>query len=133
VRELAQAHTAETELAEHRAGAPAPTAPRVAANLELRLASCLVDQCFLGHLSLAYSSLLLGGLDRARRWRHADACAGGLGVGALLERETERVEQRLPPALSVAVVTIVMSMPRCVSILSTLISGNTVWSLRPKV
>src|SRR3989337_2175861 len=52
VRELAQAHTAEAELAEHRAGTTAATAPGVRADLELGLAGSLVDECFLGHLSV---------------------------------------------------------------------------------
>src|SRR5262245_30087383 len=47
VRQLAQAHPAEAELAEHGAGPTAATAAAVGANLELGLACSLVDQCFL--------------------------------------------------------------------------------------
>src|SRR5215207_6262930 len=56
VRELAQAHTAEAELAEHRAGTPAATTAGVGADLELRLAGSLVDECFLGHVRLRLTS-----------------------------------------------------------------------------
>src|SRR3954454_2178234 len=52
VRHLAQADAAETELAQHRAGAPAAVASGVAAHRELRLARGLVDQCLLRHLSV---------------------------------------------------------------------------------
>jgi hypothetical protein len=52
VGELAQAHTAEAELPEHRAGPAAATAAGVAAHLELGLRGGLVDQCLLCHLDL---------------------------------------------------------------------------------
>src|SRR6056297_660861 len=50
VGELAQAHSAESELAVDRTGPTAAAATGVGANLELRLPVGLVDQCFLCHV-----------------------------------------------------------------------------------
>lgn len=50
VRHLSQADAAETKLTVDRVGTTTPGAPCVAANLELRLAIGLVDECFLGHV-----------------------------------------------------------------------------------
>src|SRR6056297_1280196 len=91
VGELAQAHTAEAELAVDRTGPAAAAAAGVAANLELRLRVGLVDQCFLCHLS-RLSSLLLAAVARATVLLLAGLV---LGVGALLEGEAERIEQSL--------------------------------------
>src|SRR5689334_14036718 len=52
VGHLPEAYPAESEVAIHRARAPAPAAPCVRAHLELRLALLLVDQCLLGHVSV---------------------------------------------------------------------------------
>src|SRR5947209_3507223 len=49
VDHLAQADSAQPELAEHCARPPASTAPRVRAHLELRLALLLLDERFLCH------------------------------------------------------------------------------------
>ena len=72
-------------------GPAAPAAARVGPHLELRLALLLFDQCLLGH---------------------------GATAVLLSEREAEGVEQARPSASVRAVVTMVMSMPRVVSILS---------------
>src|SRR5688500_19355482 len=52
VRQLAQAHPAETELAEDRMGPAAAAAAGVRPHLELGLALLLVDERFLRHWSL---------------------------------------------------------------------------------
>jgi hypothetical protein len=52
VRHFAQAHTAQTELAVHRVRPTATLAAGIGADGELRLAVGLVDQCFLGHISV---------------------------------------------------------------------------------
>ena len=62
------------------------------------------------------------GLDNVMQVPRLEKIVINMGVG----RATQQ------PSL-LAVVTIVMSIPRWVSTLSTLISGNTVWSLRPNV
>src|SRR5262249_45295124 len=49
VRQLAEADPAEAELAVHGTSPAAPTAPRVLADLELRLGLLLVDECLLRH------------------------------------------------------------------------------------
>src|SRR4051812_43656315 len=48
--ELAEAQTAQAELAVHRARPAAPPAAGVGAHLELRLALLLLDQSLLGHV-----------------------------------------------------------------------------------
>src|SRR5688572_24536932 len=52
VRHFAQAHAAQAELAVHRVRPAAALAAGVGADSELRLAVGLVDQCFLGHVSV---------------------------------------------------------------------------------
>src|SRR5688500_9433001 len=49
VRQLAQADTAQPELAEHGARTATPATPGVAPHLELGLALLLLDQCLFGH------------------------------------------------------------------------------------
>src|SRR6056297_2684389 len=91
VGELAQAHTAEAELAVDGTGPATAAAAGVAANLELRLRIGLVDQCFLCHLS-RLGSLLLAAVARATVLLLAGLV---VGVGALLEGKAERIEQGL--------------------------------------
>src|SRR4051794_34562048 len=106
VGELTQAHPAEAELAEDRARPPAATAAGVAADLELGLRRGLVDQCFLGHL--AYFLLPRTG----PRLRLRCLGAGAFGSSAWRNGKPKASSRALPAASSVAVVTIVMSMPR---------------------
>src|SRR5215213_5713934 len=86
VHELAQAEPAQAELPVHRARPAAAAASRVGAHLVLGLALLLLDQGLLGHLLSPFPACALAAPRRAR-----------------------------PPALSTAVVTIVMSMPRVTS------------------
>src|SRR5262245_16373175 len=81
VGELAQAHPAESELAEDRTRPAAAAAARVGADLELGLGSRLVDQCFLGHCCGSASRLLLPA------GRSAATPRLGAGVGGLTERK----------------------------------------------
>src|SRR5688500_13232709 len=88
VHHLAEAHAAEAELAVHGVRAPAALAPGVSAHLELRRALLLLDECLLGHQSCPSR---LNGKPKASR-------------------------RALPSASVLAVVTIVMSIPRGASI-----------------
>src|SRR4051812_21443074 len=88
VHHLAEAHPAEAELAVHGVRTTTALAARVGAHLELRGLVRLVDECLLGHQPCP--SRLNGNPKASRR--------------------------ALPWALVLAVVTIVMSMPRVVSI-----------------
>src|SRR5690606_14406567 len=100
---LAKAHSAEAELAIHRARTPAPLAPGIAAHLELRGGLGLVDQRCLRH-----------------------------GQSSLKGKPRRRSSER-PSSSVVAVVTMVMSIPRTRSILSWSISWNIDCSVRPNV
>src|SRR5918995_1351403 len=91
VRQLAQAHPAQAELPEHRPRPPAAAAPGVGAHLELGLALLLVDERFLRHLL------------------HTPSRRNGNPIAT---------RSALPSASVVAVVTMVMSMPRGWSMLS---------------
>src|SRR6476659_1178310 len=112
VGQLAQAHPAQAELAVHRARPPAAPAPGVGADLELGLGVGLVDQCFLGHSSYF---LLPRTMPRLRR---RSVGAGAFGSSAWRNGKPKASRRALPAASVVAVVTIVMSMPRGTSILS---------------
>src|SRR6478736_9374301 len=85
VRHVSQADAAQLELPVHGVRAAALLAPRVAPNLELGLLVGLVDQSLL---------------------RHQLACP------SRLNGKPKASSSALPPALSTAVVTMVMSMPR---------------------
>src|SRR5690606_37929786 len=93
-RHLAHTDSAEPKLAVHRAGTPAPLAPGIAAHLELRGGLGLLDQ---------------------RGLRH--------GQSSLKGKPRRRRSER-PSSSAVAVVTMVMSIPRTRSILSWSISWN---------
>src|SRR5690606_16715225 len=103
VRHLAHADSAEPELAVHRARTSAPLAPGVRTHRELRGGLGLVDQ---------------------RGLRH--------GQSSLKGKPRRRRSER-PSSSLVAVVTMVMSIPRTRSILSWSISWNIDCSVRPKV
>src|SRR5262249_17964368 len=90
VAQLAEAHTAELELAEHGVGPTAALAAGVGAHLELRLACRLLFECLLGHY----------------------CCP------SRLNGKPKASSRALPSALVRAVVTMVMSMPRGASTLS---------------
>src|SRR4051812_33118088 len=92
VGQVAEADAAKPELAEHRTRATAPAAAGVRLHLVLGLALLLLDECLLGHAAYCPS-------PRRNGNPKADRSA-------------------LPSSLVRAVVTIVMSMPRVVSILS---------------
>ena len=113
--QLAEADAAQAELAEHRTGPAAAAAAGVAADLELRLAAALLISDF---LAISTSLLLLAAADGDRGCDGAASVRARWGRRPALEREPERVEQGLAAASSVAVVTMVMSMPRGASILS---------------
>src|SRR5215216_6444314 len=115
VRHLPQADPAQAELAEDRVRATAALAAGVAANLELRLAVRLLDQSLLGHWFLLPAQRMV-------------VTTGTPAKGKPRWRSSSR-----PSSSFVAVVTSVMSMPRCRSIRSTSISRNIDCSLRPKV
>src|SRR5436190_16954733 len=88
VHHLPQAHSAQAELAVDGVRAPAALAARVGADLELGGPLLLLDECLLGHYSCPSR---LNGKPKASR-------------------------RALPSASVLAVVTIVMSMPRGASI-----------------
>src|SRR5215218_7777157 len=113
VGQVAQADAAQAELAEHGAGPTTATATGVAAHLELGLRGGLVDQCLLCHLAYFLLPPRTGPRPRRR-------ClgAGALGSSAVRNGNPKASSRALPAASSVAVVTIVMSMPRGMSILS---------------
>src|SRR3954452_5966243 len=115
VGHLPQADPAQAELAEDRVGTTAPLAAGVPADRELRLAGRLVDQSLLGHGCLLPAQRMV-------------VTTGWPAKGKPSWRRSSR-----PSSSFVAVVTSVMSMPRCRSILSTSISRNIDCSLRPKV
>src|SRR5690554_6340099 len=100
---LTKADTAEAELAVHRARTSAPLAPGIASHRELRGGLGLVDQ---------------------RGLRH--------GQSSLKGKPRRRRSER-PSSSVVAVVTMVMSIPRTRSILSWSISWNIDCSVRPNV
>src|SRR5262245_14159733 len=73
VGQLAQAHPAQAELAEHGTGPSAAPAAGVGAHLELGLGGGLVDQCLLCHLAYFLLPPRIGPRLRRR----------SLGAGAL--------------------------------------------------
>src|SRR5688500_9802452 len=115
VGHLPQADPAQAELAEHRVRTTAPLAAGVATDGELGLAVRLLDQSLLGHWFLLPAQRVV-------------VTTGTPAKGKPSWRSSSR-----PSSSFVAVVTSVMSMPRCRSILSTSISRNIDCSLRPKV
>src|SRR5215213_4170422 len=102
VGQLAQAHAAEAELAEHGTGPTAATATGVGAHLELGLRGGLVDQCLLCHLAYFLLPPRIG-----PRLRRRCAGAGALGSSAVRNGNPKASSRALPAASSVAVVTIV--------------------------
>src|SRR5215203_5251769 len=115
VSHLPEADPAQAELAEDGVGATAPLAAGVPTDRELRLAGRLVDQSLLGHGCLLPAQRMV-------------VTTGWPAKGKPSWRSSSR-----PSSSFVAVVTRVMSMPRCRSILSTSISRNIDCSLRPNV
>src|SRR3954449_12465662 len=91
VRKVAQADSTQPELAEHGARPTTPAAPGVGLHLVLGLALLLLNECLLGHYNCC-PSRRNGNPKAASRAR--------------------------PSSFVRAVVTMVMSMPRVVSILS---------------
>src|SRR5580693_546161 len=103
MRHHAEADSAQAKPAVDGTRPPAANAPRVAAHLELGRPVCLDNQRLLRH------------------------CQPSL-KGKPSRRSSER-----PSASFVAVVTTVMSIPRCLSTLSGSISWNMTCSVRPNV
>src|SRR4051794_19003521 len=104
VRHLSQADAAQAELAVDGLGPAATLAAGVAADRELGLAGRLDPECSLRHVC-------------QRSWKGNPSC----------------LSSARPWSSLVAVVTIVMSMPRLRSIRSWSISWNMTCSVRPKV
>src|SRR5215217_2913347 len=106
VGHLTQANAAQPERAIHAARPAAPTTPRVRAHLVLGLALLLLDECLLGHRLRLFHFRLLPprpGPRRVRFW--VVTAASPLRANG----KPNASSNALPLALSVAVVTIVMS------------------------
>src|SRR4051794_30618990 len=113
VRHVAEADAAEPELAVHRLRSPALPAARVGAHLVLGLPLLLLDQCLLGHYFLL--PLCCG---PRRFFLGAGVSPRGPSSPGRRNGKPKASRNALPSSLVRAVVTIVMSMPRVVSIRS---------------
>src|SRR4051794_14196412 len=121
VDEFAQAHAAQAELAEHGTGTATTAAACVRAHLVLGLRLRLVDQSLLGHGSARLHFFLPTGRPLGPRPEPRRVFGGSRPKSTSLPRlngKPKASSSALPPSSSVALVTMVMSIPRWASILS---------------
>jgi hypothetical protein len=109
-----ETNATESELAEHRTCATTTTAAGVTAHLVLGLCVCLINQRFLSHCFLPAYFLLPPRFAGPRFF----CTAGGPPSLPRLKGNPYASSNALPCSFVFAVVTMVMSMPRCASILS---------------